>query len=677
MTDNDSSTLREPFLPPGDDYVVDEDHPQRHCQSTNSSFREKEEFPAEQRERNNNTNGNADDGNGNGQSNGDNDSRWSTTSQDPNSYPSDVLATAEKNVRRSLAIVFGDFATKSIWNQSLLSVFVVLVWRNRPEYVGIVQATLGLCQTTSSVAATWLSTRRYNHNHNSGILTLFLKLASLAGLCVTIVSLCVIAMQDPRWAASTSSVLSPIEKGSTFLWFLLANGLWGVFWGVTESALSIVLVESAIVAPSTTTQLTIREWHRRVELGGFFGTLLALVFFVKLGNEWTIQNCLVVMTCGVACNLFGVVLLRFLRPMAFDDDDDDWDGSTGEEASPEQPRYEPLLPQDEERIDENYVAAGSSSTEGRFLIPRDDDDDDEGALESTTDEAETSVRISICCADEVRVPLLIHLSDALSSLAGGMSSWYFPLFLVQLLHLRPVSVQCLCLIIPMGQRLSPFLANQLANAIGPCLACISMQWTYVSLLLSMMACLSRGYSVWKICALYVLHGSLMNSTSSLSQSLIAQHVPFEEQHRWDKAETFQKLMWSCSGILGGCVASSKWGLVANFYSTAILQFLACLPLVVLYSLKDPRLEDAYEVDSNESLSSRGEEEEGEDDVDGNDESSPRESTSNWCKPTATKGPSMSDSGNQEASTPSTEATESVESDGDSSSDSMAPTTWVV
>ena len=668
LTDNDSSTLREPLLAPGDDHVVDEEHPQqRRCQSTNSGFGEEGEFPAGPGERNNNTN------EGNGDSNDEGDSSWSTSSQDPNSsYPPDLIATAETNVRRSLAIVVGDFATKSIWNQNLLSVFVVLVWKNRPEYVGFVQATLGLFQTMSSVAATWLiSTRRFNYNYNTNsgrMLTLLLKLASLAGLCVTVVSLCVIVMQDPT---NTSSFF-PSEEGSMFLWFLLANGLWGVFWGVTDSALSIVLVESASVAtPFTTTttatlQYTIQEWHRRVELGGVFGTLLAIAFFFKLGNEWTIRNCLVVMTCGVACNLVGVVLLCFLRPMALDDDDDDnWDGST------EQERYEPLVPQDEERIDENYVAAGSSSTE-----------DDEGAHESTaTDEAEPHT-----CADQVLVPLLIHLSDAFSSLAGGISSWYFPLFLVQLLKLRPVSVQCLCLIIPMGQRLSPYLAKQLASAIGPCLACISMQWTYVAVLLSMTACVSRGYttnSVWTISALlYVFHGSLMNSTSFLSQSLISQYVPFKEQHRWDKAETFQKLLWSCSGILGGCLvaSSSKWGLVANFYATAILQFLACLPLAVLYCLKNPQLEDVDEGDADESLSSRGEEED--DDVNGNDESndesSPQESIPNCCEQTTTttsKGPSMSDGGNQGASTPSNEATEPIESDGDSSSDSTNATIW--
>jgi hypothetical protein len=689
LTDNEPSTLREPFLPPGDDHVADEEHPQqqRRCQSTQSGFGEEGEFDTC-------------DGGGNGgsQSNGEDDSRWSTASQDPNSsYPLDVVATAEQNVRRSLAIVVGDFATKSIWNQNLLSIFVVLVWKNRPEYVGFVQATLGIFQTTSSVAATWwISTRRYSYNTNTNrgrTLPLLLNLASLAGLCLTVVSLGVVVVQDPRITTS----FFPSGEGSRFLWFLLANGLWGVFWGVTDSALSTVLVESAsVAAPFTTTtttttttlQHTIQEWRRRVELGGAFGTLLALVFFFKLGNEWTLRNCLVVMTCGVACNLFGVTLLCFLRPISFDDDDDDdWDGSSNQQG------YEPLLPQDEERIDETYAAAGNSSSSM---------EDDEGSNESTTtDEAEPFGRTRTrtrTCADQVLVPLLIHLSDAFSSLAGGISSWYFPLLLVQLLKLRPVSVQCLCLIIPMGQRLSPLLANRLASVIGPCLACISMQWTYVAVLLSMTASVSRACITttnsnnwgWTICVLlYVVHGSLMNSTSFLSQSLIAQYVPLEEQYRWNKAETFQKLLWSCSGILGGCLvdSGSEWGMVANFHATAILQFLACLPLAVLYCLKNPRLENADEGDAHESLSFRGEEVGG-DDVDGNDESNneinpqestPQESTPNYCceqTTTATKGPSISDdSGNQGASTPSTEATESVESDGDSSSDSTNSTIW--
>jgi len=212
----------------------------------------------------------------------------------------------------------------------------------------------------------------------------------------------------------------------------------------------------------------------------------------------------------------------------------------------------------------------------------------------------------------MRVPLLINAADVVSSLAGGMSTWYFPVFLVKQSNLGPMVVQCLYLVIPLGQWLSPKLAKGLSGCIGPCRACILMQWMYVVLILSMIACYLKGCPTWTVCALYVLHGSLMNSTSSLSHKMVAQYVPAEEHHKWGITTNLQMLLWSCAGLLGGYVVG-RWGLLVNFYSTAVFQVVASVPLAILYCLLDPRLEESETMSTNDEYGTISRDDEEDDD----------------------------------------------------------------
>jgi len=74
--------------------------------------------------------------------------------------------------------------------------------------------------------------------------------------------------------------------------------------------------------------------------------------------------------------------------------------------------------------------------------------------------------------------------------------------------------------------------------------------------------------------------------------MISQYVPVEDQYKWGGvAESIQMLLWSCAGIMGGIIVG-KWGLLVVFFVTVALQFLATLPLAILYCLLDPRLDGA-------------------------------------------------------------------------------------
>jgi len=390
---------------------------------------------------------------------------------------------------------------------------------------------------------------------------------------------------------------------SKFYIFLLANGLWGMSWGVLESILPIIFAESANLdaVNNKGTERTYKMCSNLVRFGIIVGSLLTMAIFKRLGNKWNIENCVLVMFVGLGCNLPVVFLLCSLKTIPFDDVQQD---EEREEEEDEQLYHDEYNITYEPSILPSYEEVMEDSLEDQSFIPEKDDEDVNNNFcvsregepppvdEERKEDAENICCQFSCCSNKMRVLILINIADILSSFAGGMSIFYLPVFLVRRLNLDPISIQFLYLVIPLGQWLSPVIAKALANLIGPCRACISMQGTYILFMLSMIVCHLKGYPIWIICALFVFHGSLMNSTSTLSRSMISQYVPVEDQYKWGGvAESIQMLLWSCAGIMGGIIVG-KWGLLVVFFVTVALQFLATLPLAILYCLLDPRLDGA-------------------------------------------------------------------------------------
>jgi len=515
-------------------------------------------------------------------------------------YPTENTQLATKNIRRTLALTFFTFTSRSVWSQSLLSIYVILVWKDHPEYVGYVLATMGIIQMFSS-ALIRCATRHFDissspSKNNKCRFFLILLFTSLIGLSAMGISLYAITFQQ-----------------STFYIFLLANGLWGMSWGVLESILPNVFAESAslVAFNNKLAERTYKMSSNLVRLGIIVGSLLTMAIFKRLGNKWNIKNCALVMLVGLGCNLPVVFLLCSLKLIPFDNVQQDEEREEDEDEQLYYDEYnvgyEPsILPSYEEALDENYILEESEdSLEDRSFIPEEDNEDVDNNFcvslregepspvdEERKEYIENNCCRSLCCSNKMRVLILINLADILSSFAGGMSIFYLPVFLVRRLNLDPISIQFLYLIIPLGQWLSPVIAKVLAKLIGPCRACILMQGTYVLFMLSMIVCHLKGYPIWIICALFVFHGSLMNSTSTLSRIMISQYVPVEDQHKWGGvAESIQMLLWSCAGVTGGMIVG-KWGLLVVFFVTVTLQFLATLPLAILYCLLDPHLDDA-------------------------------------------------------------------------------------
>jgi len=175
---------------------------------------------------------------------------------------------------------------------------------------------------------------------------------------------------------------------------------------------------------------------------------------------------------------------------------------------------------------------------------------------------------------------LVATTDVVGGFASGMSIRYIAIFLYDNLQLSPVAVQVVYLFNPILQVVLRKKSQSLAGTYGRCAVTVALKWMGISLLLSMVFLYQKGVSRVLVCAILILRMACMNSPSSLTKSVLMDHVPKAERAKWASLESVSMVSWSGSAALGGILVEKK-GILFNFCVTAGLQFLATGPLVLL------------------------------------------------------------------------------------------------
>lgn len=408
-----------------------------------------------------------------------------------------------RNVRLTLVYTALAFAGRSLWSQSVLATLVFL-WRDNAESVGYVTAVMGVAQLITSFPAGYVAdTFRRDR---------LLQVAACLG---------------------TGAILATLDAcyRLSFRSLVLALAVWGCTWGVENTSLMALFADSV---PQGKRAHYFTQRSILITLGNTCGPLVALAMFAKLGDEWTIQDCAIVMAVGQLICFPAIVCLCF-----FDDQD------------------VPHGPSDSLLNDPQEEAA--------LLIENEDDEDETPQ----------------CVPEHRRIPVLVATADMISGLGSGMSIRYFPIFFVTYLHLSPVLVQVLYVAAPLGQALLMKAAQQLAPYYGRSRVSVCFKWTGIVCMLAMLAAYTAGWPTWTVCLIYVLRTALMNSTSALTRSLLMDHVPKHERGKWSALESVNMFSWSGSAFLGGVLIA--WiGIFPLFVVTASVQFCATLPLICLF-----------------------------------------------------------------------------------------------
>jgi len=327
----------------------------------------------------------------------------------------------------------------------------------------------------------------------------------------------------------------------------VAMTLWGISWGIAYTTTEALFASS--VAGGQRSKFMTRK-QTLLQLSTCLGPIVAGGMFVYLGNTWTTEDCAIVLIVG---NLVCLPLCFILFRMREEKKKEDEKGEEVQEV-------------------------------GNFL--------NEESFE-TKSEDEKSRRVVLTMSNR-KIALAIALSDLLSGLASGMSIRYFPVFFLDDVMLSPLVVQILYLLSSLGCVVCSVTNQRLSHKYGRSETTIASKWVGISFMILMIQSQTWWNSPkWVISTLYVLRTSFMNSSKALTKSQLMDVVDPKHRAKWSILESVNAFSWSGSAAIGGLLVES-YSLIFNFYVTATMQFVATLPLFLLWGLPSEERQSVFE-----------------------------------------------------------------------------------
>ena len=461
------------------------------------------------------------------------------------------LSSMPRNAKLVLAYTWVAFTGRGLWNQNCLATLVFLLKDGDPKAIGFLTAAMGMAQLCTSIP-TGILADKYRRDT-------LLKVGALVGI-----------------AAVASSIRASLQPGYRML--LVALLLWGIHWGIVNTSITALFSDSI---PDGERSYYFTKRAVLINVANTCGPVIALIMFAVMGDDWTVKECSMVLLAGNLISLPGLLLLCSMS-------DNHNLNETSDTIESSNDLEEPLLPPS--RLSSSTI--NTMTTVERTVDTHRDE---------TYDEERLGQRLSwlFCCNKRV-VASLIATADVISGLASGMSIRYIAIFLYDNLQLSPVAVQVVYIFNPILQIFLRNKAQLLAQTHGRCKVTIALKWIGISLMITMVVLYKLGASRILICIVLILRTGFMNSPSSLTKSVLMDHVPKDERAKWASLESVSMVSWSGSAALGGILVDAE-GILFNFCFTAFLQFLATGPLVLLsfYDNQSRGAEDSsFEEDDN-------------------------------------------------------------------------------
>lgn len=443
----------------------------------------------------------------------------------PSLYPG-----SRSNIRKILAATWFGCAGRTIWIQTLLPILVHVLYPEEPGRVGYVTAAMGGTQVLAGLFTQHCIAPVWKRNE-------LLQWASLIGLLAL--------------AILFDAVLFEIE------WWWLLGGLctWSFMWGITDTVMPALFADSL---PEHSESLYYTRASRVIRSSNTVGPVLVfLLFLFVLEDEWTMKNCALIVALGLGLCTPMVVLLCCLQ-----------------EIDEEQELLFDDMPRTDSNANSKENAVNSVNITEETVV-----------LTAVLEDSQTSSGIEslVVCGgykQSTIVPLLVTVSSILSGIASGISIRYFPVFMIKEMELLPTRALPLCIMTPLGQALTKFIAKHSAKYTGASIVSAVLQSIFVCLLLLMLYCHTQGMPVWIVSVFYVGQAFLMNSSTSLTQSILLATVPEQQAKKWVLAEMVQLLVWSAGAGFGGYLVRTQ-GVLAPFYATAAIQAVSTLLAVIL------------------------------------------------------------------------------------------------
>ncbi|KAF8277005.1 hypothetical protein TcBrA4_0124110 [Trypanosoma cruzi] len=318
------------------------------------------------------------------------------------------------------------------------------------------------------------------------------------------------------------------------------------------------------------------------------GLVITLILFALFGNAWRVEVLRWVITAGIVLHVTSIqVFLAFFRPLPSHADGNPDNACTVEASEMDAPgeyeKEESRSPHIDEEIyvcTAEVVATSVPGTPETTKPKADRQFPNASQLESSVEERNKKRGfLTLITIPLEKYPYVVALADLVVTVGSGMTTQYFPLFMMNIYFISPMGLSTLGLLIALLISLLAIVNSHLGSKIGRARAIFlpKLMGTFILLYMA----LARGTSVgpkWLMCIAYVLRMSLMNSTLALSRALIMDFVSEKRRGMWSAVESIQTASWSGTALVGGYVAD-KLGYGAAFIVTFGFHLTACTMLL--------------------------------------------------------------------------------------------------
>ncbi|MFO7811227.1 MAG: MFS transporter [Candidatus Delongbacteria bacterium] len=179
-----------------------------------------------------------------------------------------------------------------------------------------------------------------------------------------------------------------------------------------------------------------------------------------------------------------------------------------------------------------------------------------------------------------KIPLLLVSSNLIIGMGAGMSVRFFPVFFRSIYDLKPIAVQLVMAGTFIGTGALGIIAQKFSVKKGRGEIMLTAQVLATIFLFA----IAFYPSLLLMIPLFILRGSLMNSTQPLSRSILMDAVPKKHRGKWNSVETIAwGLFWNASAVLGGfLIGENNYRLC--FIVTGIIYTIGTIPVIFLIPL---------------------------------------------------------------------------------------------
>ncbi|CAM9535324.1 unnamed protein product [Phaeothamnion confervicola] len=417
-----------------------------------------------------------------------------------------------------------------------------------------------------------------------------------------------------------------VAANAGYGWLCVASVVWGVFWAISNPAIEALYADSV---PNGQRTIALTAKYILLMVASATGPALAVALFFVLGDQWSRHECAIVIIFGVALSVVSTSMLFFFG-------DPPSTPNPLREPLLAEAGHSPSIGD----VFEKRVAGGGGSgcSNGGGAARGDETPDTESLYSSAGDEEDRAPGsassplpsqhllpppllapgvVRVCgrsWAVTQVVPIGVAASDVLSGLASGMSIKFFPIFFMENVGLLPVTVSAIYAVAPLATGLVSLMAGRTAAAArrrGGIV--IATKVVGISLLVALCVLCRLQAAPWMLVSVFLVRTALMNCSKPLTRAIIMDCVPKRQRARWSAIESVNRASWAGSAVVGGILvvslgerrsmkrwrsaiwdrgcnfdcgflpcsslAQDRFGVLNNFYATAVMQAAALLPLI--------------------------------------------------------------------------------------------------